>query len=249
MFKVFFIALMLNSFVVLSANAQGCMSMHVVQNTTAGYINQTGEIAGYHYDFLMALEEISGFCMEKKLLPISRAKRNIKVGAHDGGILGRSNTPDADIEYIIKLITAKKVIIPRKGVMLNNSPKLANIKIASIRKVNVDDVFGSTTDVSYVDIANYAQGLKLMEMGRVDAITGNALGINVSINKLNMTQAVDLSEKLIIGQSEVWFVLSKKSKYIDSVEQLRKAAQILIDKGVLDNILKKYFGENWQSTG
>jgi len=246
MFKVFFIALILNTSVALSVNAQACMSMHVVQNTAAGYINQTGEVAGYHYDFLMELEELSGFCMEKTLLPISRAKRNIKLGTHDGGILGRPKTPDADIEYITKLITAKKVIIPRKGVALNNSPELADITIARIRKVNLDSVFGSTTNVSYVDVSDYAQGLKLMSRGRVDAIVGNALGINVIINKLNMGQAVDLSEKLIIGQSEVWFVLSKKSQYIDRVEQLKEATQALIDKGVLDNILKRYFGENWQ---
>jgi len=249
MFKVFFIALMLNASVALSANAQACMSMHVVQNTAAGYINQAGEIAGYHYDFLMALEERSGFCMEKILLPIARAKRNIKVGAHDGGILGRPKTPDPDIEYITKLITAKKVIIPRKGVVLNSAPTLANITIARIRKVNVDNVFGNTTNVSYVDVGDYTQGLKLMKRGRVDAIIGNALGINVIINKLNMAQAVDLSERLVIGQSEVWFVLSKKSKYIGNAEKLREATQALIDTGILDNILKRYFGENWQSVG
>jgi len=198
MFKMFLSVLMLNTVVVLSANAQACMSMHAVQNTAAGYLNQAGEIAGYHYDFLMALEEVSGVCMEKKLLPIARAKRNIKAGVHDGGILGRPKNPDADIEYIAKLISAKKVIIPRKGVMLNNAPKLANITIARIRKVNVDDVFGSTTNVSYVDVGDYTQGLKLMKRGRVDAIIGNALGISVIIKKLDMTQAVDQSERLML---------------------------------------------------
>jgi len=249
MFKIFFIALMLNIFITSPVSAQACMSMHVVLNTAAGYLDDAGEIAGYHNDFLTALEKESGICMNKKLMPHSRAKRSIQIGAHDGGILGRSNNSDEGAEYIIKLVTSKTVIIPKKGLTLNNAEDLSKIKIARIRKGNVNNALGDVLNMSWVDVTDYEHGLQLMRRGRLDAVMGTALGLNIIINNLEMAQEVNLSGELIIEQREVWLVLSKKSQYIDKVDQLREAAQVLIDKGVLGNILKKYFGENWRLIG
>ena len=241
MFKIFLIILMLNLFSALPLKAQECMSMHVVLNTAAGYIDKTGKIAGYHYDFLTALEKTSGICMDKHLLPHSRAKRNIQIGTYDGGILARSNDLDPYVEYITKILTSKMVIIPKKGVVLNSVQDLSNIRIAKIRSVDVSHVLSAETNISFVDVAGYEQGLKMLKRGRVDAILGNDLGIGIIIKKFNMLQELNLSEKLIIKEREVWFVLSKESKHINKVNQLREAAQTLIDKGILSNILNEYF--------
>lgn len=249
MFKIFLVALMINISITSPVSAQECMSMHVVLNTAAGYLDDAGEITGYHNDFLTALEEASGICMEKKLMPHSRAKRSIQIGAHDGGILGRSNNAEDGAEHIIKLLTSKTVIIPRKGLTLNNADDLSKIKIARIRKGNVNNALSDVLNTSCIDVTDYENGLQLLRRGRVDAVMGTALGLNIIINDLKMEQEVNLSGELIIEQREVWLVLSKKSKYIDKVEQLREAAQALIDKGVLENILKKYFGENWKLFG
>lgn len=247
MLRMFFITLMLNLYSALPLYAQECMVMHVVLNTAAGYIDEDGEITGYHYDFLTALEEKSGICMDKQLLPHSRAKRNIQIGAHDGGILAHSTNLDADVEYITKILTSETVIIPKKGLSLNSYQNLPKITIARIRRVNFGDALDNASNITFIDVPDYKHGLQLIERGRVDAIAGNNLGLSIIIDNLEMAEELNLQEKVIIGEREVWLVLSNKSKYLNKADQLREAAQTIIDKGVLDNILKKYFGENWKS--
>ena len=246
MLRMLAITLVINLFCALPLNAQECMSMHVILNTTAGYIDESGEMTGYHYDFMSALEEASGICMHKKLLPHSRAKRNIQIGEHDGGILAHSTNLSADAEYIKKILTSETVIIPKKGLSLNKYQSLSKITIARIRRVNFGDALDNASNITFVDVPDYKHGLQLIQRGRVDAIVGNDLGLSIIIENLNMAEELNLQEKVIIGEREVWLVLSKKSKFINKAAQLREAAQSIIDKGILDNILKKYFGEHWQ---
>ena len=244
MFKVSIFTLILSLFAVLPINAQECMSMHVVLNIKAGYIDENGKLSGYHYDFLTALENESGICMDKKLLPYPRAKRDIQLGAHDGGILVHSPLLDDDIEYIAKIFTSKTVLIPRKGLNLNNFQDLPKVTIARIRKIDFSDTWENTPNISFVDVVDYKQGLQMLKRGRIDAIAGNLLGMNVVIESLDIAEDINLSGKLTIGEDEVWLVLSKKSHYLNEADVLRKATHNLIEKGVLNNIFLKYFGKN-----
>ena len=244
MFKAYIFALALNLFTVTQLSAQECMSMHVVLNTKAGFIDENGSISGYHYDFLTALEKESGLCINTTLLPHSRAKRDIQMGAHDGGILASSPLLDSDVEYVAKILTSKTVLIPRKGLNLTNYRILPKITIARIRRVNFGNTWENSPNISFVDIADYSQGFQMLTRGRVDVVAGNLLGMSVVIESLNITKDINLSGKQTVGEREVWFILSKRSQHLNKTEQLKKATQRLIDKGVLNHILVKYFGKN-----
>lgn len=222
-----------------------CLSMHVVINTAAGYMTPTGNIGGFHYAFLTALEDKTGLCMDKKLLPYSRARRGIELGGHDGGILARSENLDTKVEYIVKLITSKAIILPRKGLVIRDDKDLKNIVIGKVRGVEFNHFLDNYSTFSIVQLADYRHGFRMLEKGRIDAIAGNELGLATSAHLENIEE-INWSGKLITNQREVWLVLSKKSKQLDKSEQLRQAAQALIKEGVLDEILKKYFGEDWQ---
>lgn len=216
--------------------------MHMICNTSIGYIDETGKPGGFHSDFLTALEDRSGLCIDKKLLPYSRALKSIKLGEHDGGFLLRSTSLDPYVEYIVKLVTSRTVIIPKKGMFIDSYYDLTNITFGKLRGTHLNERLANDSNISFINILNYKQGLQMLKKGRIDAIAGNELGLSF-IEQNNMANYVNLSGKFVVGQREVWLVLSKKSKNLDKVEQLRRAAQTLINEGVLDNILKKYFGQ------
>jgi polar amino acid transport system substrate-binding protein len=220
-----------------------CLSMHVVLNTLAGYLDKNGKIAGFHIDFLDALEKKTGICMDKKLLPYSRAKHSIKMSAHDGGILARSKDLDKKVIYIAKLLTSETVIIPKKGQAFTNYQDLKNITIGKVRGVTLDKSIGENKKLTFIDVLNYKNGLAMLKKGRIDAIVGNSLGLS-AITELEMAEDVNLSGKLVLGQREVWFLLSNKSSHLDKVEQLKEATLALIEDKVVDKILKKYFGSS-----
>ena len=232
-------------FIPLTIAKEKCLSMHVVINTAAGYITPSGSIGGFHYDFLTALEERTGLCIDKKLLPYSRARRGIELGGHDGGILARSENLDAKVEYLVKLITSKTVVLPRKGLVIRNEQDLNKMVIGKVRGAELNDFLDNSPTLLMVQLADYRQGFRMLERGRIDAIAGNELGLSASA-RLEGVEEIDWSGKLIINQREIWLVFSKKSEQLDKSEQLRKAALELINEGVLGDILKQYFGTDWQ---
>jgi len=222
-----------------------CLSMHVISNIVSGYINEAGELSGFHFDFLTALEKRTGICMDKKLLPYARAQRGIEVGEHDGGLLVSSVSIDADVIYIEKIISSNTVIIPKKGLSLNNYEDLLKIKIGKVRGATLNKRLNNDKNILFVPIKNYSQGLQLLKKGRIDAIAGNGLGLSrVGIG--SMFDDVNLAGKLNVGQRDIWLVLSRKSQHLDKIQALRTGAHDLINEGVIDNLLQKYFDINWK---
>ena len=222
-----------------------CLSMHLIRNAPTGYINKDGKIAGIHLEFLTALEDRSGLCIDKKLTPYLRARKSIHVGGHDGGIMVRSTELDVYIEPIVKLITLRTVIIPKAGVSLSSYEDLSELMIGRVRGTHLNDIFDNDEKLTIVELLNYEHGLQLLKRGRIDAIAGSSLGLSI-IGKFDMISDVNLLGKLVLGEKELWLVLSKKSEKLNKIEQLKKAAQGLVDEGVFDKILEKYYGADWQ---
>ena len=226
----------------ISEQKQKCLSMHVIFNAPGGYIDETGKAVGYHFDFLTALEERSGSCIDKTLLPYSRARRSIELGEHDGGLLLRSTNLDPYVEYIVKLVTSRTVIIPKKGISLDSYDDLTNITFGKLRGTNLNERLENDPNISFIKISSYEQGLKMLKKGRIDAIVGNERGLSYIENN-DIANDVNLSGKFVVGQREVWLVLSKKSENLDKAKQLKRAAQALINEGVFENILTKHIGK------
>ncbi|WP_413701619.1 hypothetical protein ACLKMH_08555 [Psychromonas sp. KJ10-10] len=60
-FLIFTIAMLIG----FPALARECLSMHVIDFPPAGFKNKSGELTGIHTEFIEALEERSGICIEK----------------------------------------------------------------------------------------------------------------------------------------------------------------------------------------
>lgn len=222
-----------------------CLSMFVVFNDSSGYININRQMAGYHVDFLNELEAHSGLCINKKLIPYSRALKGLKFGEYDGGIVARTSELGNDIKYLTRLITAKTIIIPKQGLNLTSFQDLSNITIGRFRGVDLNDTPVRDLNLSLVDLYSYNHGLRMLKKGRIDALVGNTLGLSI-IGKLNMLNEVNLAGSLVIGKREVWFVASKKKNKARIIEKLQKSSQLMVDNGTVDRILTKYFGKNWK---
>ncbi|WP_435234588.1 substrate-binding periplasmic protein [Psychromonas sp. PT13] len=222
-----------------------CLSMYVVVNNSSGFLDANGQIAGYHVDFLNELETRSGLCINKKLVPYSRALKGLEYGEYDAGIVAKTDYLSQKVLYLNKLITSKTVIIPRKGLTLNTYQDLENIIIGRFRGVDLNDILATKLHFSLVDLYSYEHGLKMLKVGRIDAIVGNNLGLSI-IPKLGMLNDVNLPGSLVIGSREVWFVASKRFKDKNKINLLRMAVNSMIADGKLDRILAKYFGENWK---
>jgi len=233
-------------FIDFPAIAQECLSMHVIDLPPAGFKNKSGELTGIHFDFLEALENRSGVCINKKLMPYSRALKNIKVGEHDAGILNPSSDLDfhTNVQYMVKIITLKTIIIPKKGLSLNTYTDLKNITIGKIRGSSLGNTFDENKH-TILELTNYEHGLQMLKKGRIDALAGNSAGMYV-IGKLNLDNYFNVQGKFTIGERELWFVFSKNSNNINQLKPIKLAVQALVNEGVIDLIFEKFVGKDWK---
>jgi polar amino acid transport system substrate-binding protein len=226
--------------------AKECLSMHVIDFPPAGFKNKFGKLTGIHVDFLEALQERSGICIDKKIMTYSRALKNIKMGKHDAGILNPSSDLDfyVDVQYIVKLITLKTIIIPKKGLGLNSYKSLQDITIGKVRGTPLGSSFDEDKH-EILELTSYGHGLNMLKRGRIDALAGNAGGMNV-IGEFNLEHYFNVSGKFIIGQREIWLVFSKNSDNLDQIKVIQTAAQALVDEGIVELIFEKFVGKNWK---
>jgi len=241
-FLIFTIAL----FITFPVIAKECLSTHVIDFPPAGFKNDSGELTGIHVDFTDALEERSGICINKKIMPYSRALKNIKFGIHDLGILNPSSDLDfyAHVQYIVKLLTLKTIILPKKGVSLSDYESLENITIGKVRGAPLGHSFDEEK-YEIVELTSYEHGLNMLKRGRIDALAGNASGMSV-IGKFNLNNYFNIPGKFTIGEREIWLVFSNNSGHLEQIEPIKIAAQALVNEGLVDLIFEKFVGENWK---
>jgi len=232
-------------FIAFPVIARACLSMHVIDLPPAGFKDKSGELTGIHVDFIEALEKRSGICIDKKIMPYARAVKNIKIGMHDAGILNPSSDADfyTHVQHIAKLITLKTIILPKKGLNLSSDKILNNITIGKVRG---SPLGGSFDEDKYkiLELTSYGHGLNMLKRGRIDALAGNASGMNV-IGASNLDHYFNVPGKFIIGERELWLVFSKNSDNIDQMVAIKTAAQALVNEGVVELIFEKFIGKNW----
>jgi len=233
-------------FIAFPVIASECLSMHVIDLPPAGFKDKSGKLTGIHVDFIDALEARSGICIDKKIMPYARAVKNIKMGVHDAGILNPSLDDDfyTHVQNVEKLITLQTIIIPKKGLNLDNDKSLKNITIGKVRGSPLGPSFDESQH-EILELTSYEHGLSMLKRGRIDALAGNASGMNV-IGEFSLNHYFNIEGKFVIGERELWLVFSKKSGHVDQIETIKKSAHALVNEGVIALIFEKYIGKNWK---
>ncbi len=233
---------------VLPVYGSECMNMHVIDNAPMGYIDANGQPTGVHWEYLAAIENKSGICINKKLLPYSRLWASLAAGTHDGGIIFRSPDRDYLIEAVALIRTLQTVVIPRKGITINSYEDLTGLIIGKTRGTQLSDRFDADDTLKKYRLNHYQQAAKMIRAGRLDAVAGSDAVLHYQLAKYGAIQYVDLQGSFNLGYREQWLQLSKKSKHLDKVEALKKAITALRTEGVLNAIIDKYYGLSFKES-
>lgn len=239
--KKFLLKLLLMLTLLLSSRAFAgeCLNMRIILNTPLGYINENGQPTGIHWDFLEAIEERAGVCFNQKLTPYARIWKSLEHGEHDGSIVFRSQSRDDLVEYVAPIFTVRTVVMPRKGVQLNNYQDLKKIRIGKVRGTKLSTEFDNDSSLNLVEMKNYQQAWKNIKLGRIEAIAGSEIGLQQSGPEI-MLEYADLSSVLVLGERTQWLQLSKKSQHLHNIPRLKVAIESLLSEGVYQVLIKKH---------
>jgi ABC-type amino acid transport substrate-binding protein len=228
------------------STASECINMHVIENAPIGYLDDQGNATGVHWDYLTAIEEESGVCIQKQLFPYARIWKSYERGAHDGGIIFRTPDREALVEGVSLVRVLKVVVVPEKGSQLTSYESLSGLVIGKTRGTRLSRKFDTDTSLNKLDLDNYQQAARMLDAGRINAIAGSGVVLAHQLSLIGSLESVNLTGAFVLGSREQWLLLSKKSKHLDKIPALQKAIATLKENGVLDDIMTKYYGENWR---
>jgi polar amino acid transport system substrate-binding protein len=220
-----------------------CLDMHVIDSIPHGFYDEGGTIVGMDFEVLQQIESYSGVCMTKRLMPIARIWKSIEQGQHDGGLIFKSAARSHLVKYIAFIRNADIVVIPRKGVNIEHYEQLYKISIAKTRGTSISNRFDLDKKLRFFDVTNYGQLIRMLRLGRVDAVVGSSEPLYYHLSKFEIkSKSVISGKKFTLGTREKWLQFSNKSANLDQTSRLKKAADLMIKNGDYDRIMMKYYG-------
>jgi polar amino acid transport system substrate-binding protein len=175
-----------------------------------------------------------------------RIWKSIENGDHDGGIVFRSPERSYLVEYVALIKRFKTVVIPLTGQKISTYDDLSGLIIGKTRGTRLSDIFDNDDKLNILEVTNYKQAVNMLNIGRIDAIAGSALVLSYQLSQNNIPITnIDPTNHYAIGFREQWLQLSKRSKSDVDISKLQYAVKLMIDNGTLNNIMNKYYGENW----
>lgn len=230
-----------------SSNTTGnCLEFHVIKNKPMGFYDEDNIPQGVHWDYLTAIEQESGICINKTIMPYARIWESIKNGHHDGGIIFRSASRSSLVHYVGKIRAIKTVAIPLQGKKLEHYSALSKLIIGKTRKTHLGKQFDNDIELQVVDLNNYEQAIKMINQKRIDVIAGGVMALYYQIKQNNALNLINLNGMLTLGEKEQWLQLAQNSQHSDKIEALQQAIERLRKNGELDNIMDKYYGKHWR---
>lgn len=234
------------SFSLFAKSNNECLNLHVIKNSPLGFIDKSKKLRGVHADYLRAIAKDSGVCIENQLFPYPRIWESIKKGGHDGGIIFKSASRSTNIKYVALIRTVKTIVIPAKGKVVDSYNDLKTLKIGKTKGTHLSKTFDNDPELQLVEVTNYAQAIKMLKSGRIDAVAGSALVLSYQFNRHDALDAVDLSNRFILGEKEQWLQLAEHATSEDVSKALKDSIERLKHQGVLDAIMDKYYGKQWR---
>lgn len=192
--------------------------------------------------FPAVVEEIAkrtGAKITYTLHPFSRIDRELETGGQDCTIIVWSDERARIVQRGELISDHPMGVIARKGVRLKKYDDLNGLTVSVLRGLSVDPRFDADKSVRRDYDDDYAQGLRKIAHGRLDAIAGAIPTIQFVAKQDGQEQ--HLGDVLTINTIPLVLQCAKKSPNIGFMPKLDQAIRDMRDDGTLKRILDENF--------
>lgn len=227
--------------------AKDKMTLFVLENKPFGYIDDHGNIAGTHYEYLVAIMERTNIDYEIFLAPKSRVVDFLKSGEIDGAIFFRSDERNGEFIYVDSIRAIRTVAIARKTSPVRSFEDLCNHQaVGIIRGTIFPSKYMEDNKINWYQLNNYPSMIMMLKAKRIDVITGNVIILHYFINKFDLKDDID-PLGFTIEYKEQWFHLSKSSKFASKANKIKQVISELKKEKFFDSVLSRYVGPDWET--
>jgi len=203
-----------------------------------GFI-ENGEKKGLYYEIANKIIIHAGYIPRNIIVPYPRAIHMIKMGTTDFSIMFTNAELVATAEQLIPIIWLENIVVGISGTELNTLSDLHGKIVATLRSASYDKRLDDDRNITKYPTIGYIESVKMLIKGRVDAIVGTRLNINMALRELNLTKDT-LGSPLILNSKFAFLQFSKKANKSSIKDKIQKSALSLKEKGIFQKIINKY---------
>lgn len=187
------------------------------------YLDENNQLSGAMVDYFDLLEQDTGYRFDIILEPYSRVIADVKQGKLDLAVIFRNAQLEGYADFIGPVSKSKVIVLPQAEKNLVDYDQLLLLDhIGVVRGASFAKRFDEDALLKKLSISDYAQGLNLLHLNRVDAVVGSLEGLEYNI--LASGKALeDYGQPLLLTEKEYWLHFSNLSSYRHIVPRLKQA--------------------------
>ncbi|WP_339768110.1 transporter substrate-binding domain-containing protein [uncultured Paraglaciecola sp.] len=202
------------------------------------YVNNKNELTGSVVRYLDLLSVKTGIKFDIVLWPYARVISGVQRGTLDGAVIFRNAQLNDYVTFIGPISKSRVIVLPQMGRNLSTYNQLLLLNhIAVIRGASFSRTFDEDTQLRKLQVSDYAQGLNLLRLNRVNAVVGSLQGIEYNLIALG-ENIQDFGTPLVLAENSNWFHFSKKSLHQNVIPDLTKAIEALYQPDLLYKLYK-----------
>lgn len=188
--------------------------------------------------FTDQLAAIANVPLANQLRPHRRAIMELASGATDFAVLFESPENNLIGVPVETLLTVRVIMAGRAGEDIPLSiDSMAGREVAYIRGTYYGEAFARNQGIIKVPVDSLHQALEMLRLGRVDAIVVS----DQALYRTLQTQGLDPAElrtDVVIAQQKANLYMSRKARFPELLEPVRRAVRQMRAEGKLDRIFR-----------
>jgi len=198
------------------------------------------KVIGITPDIIDGLKKESKLTIQTTLLPYKRMLYHLEMGKIDFAIFFLSDYSTYFSEKLIPLYSLETVIIGKKGLVISSYKDLHNLNLATPLGVKYDKKLSDDKAINIFYVKDYQNAIGMLMKGYADAIIAPK---KILFHRLKQAgiKINELGTPYILTKNTAWIQFSHKSKLQHHKKTLFNSAQKLLEKGVIDEIIRKHY--------
>ncbi|WP_419799187.1 MAG: substrate-binding periplasmic protein [Terasakiella sp.] len=206
-----------------------------------GYRTNDHISKGICYEWANAIAKRMERKSENRIVPMARLFKSLEYGKADFSIVLRTPYSEKITVPVVNVgIDFRTVVWPRKGIKINSYKDLQNLSLSVARGLKVGGKFEQQENLNIVPSMDYAHSMLLFKAGRVDAVVGTEQSLAYNAVRTGLSTSSDFDTPFELDRLQGWVQASNQYAQREGVDELKKAAQSLIDDGTFRQIYLKY---------
>lgn len=196
---------------------------------------------GLFIDIDTAIAARAGITITDSVLPIARALKSMERGASDCSVFLLTPWSDANFIPVAKILHDRldTVFVTRAGLVITRIEDLHGHRLSIPRGSFRDSPISQDPKIQRVLTSGYAQSVRLLKAGRVDAVAGSELSILYYLSAEGLSQK-DIGVIVKYDPKQLWLHCGKGQLSDELLTKLEQATNSLRLEGAFENLAERY---------